>query len=137
AGRGGAAARRDAGGLAGRDARVSVRRLLILTLRLALPIYLATVVVGLVPTAVAMLGLNALAGDRPWRADLLAPGWMNLAVELLMEAAYSRSMQGLAPVVAALLLLAPLAVLAQVVAYSFLAGGILESLPGDDGRPPF
>jgi hypothetical protein len=116
---------------------VSARWLLAKTLGLAVPLYLATVVLGLIPTVVTWLGLGTLVGDRPWRADLLGPGWMNLAVEMLMEAAYTRVAPGMALVLVALALLAPLALFGQVVAYSFLAGGILEALAVGASRESF
>ena len=103
------------------------------TLRLAVPLYLSTLVLGLLPTAVAMFGLVPLAGDRPWRAELLAPGFMNVFAELVMSAVYAREPSPLVLLVAAALLVLPLALLGQVVAYSYLAGGILESLHGRIG----
>jgi hypothetical protein len=108
------------------------------TLRLAVPVYLSTVLLGLIPTTVAMLGLVPLAGDRPWRTELLSPGWMNLVAELAMTLAYSRDAASAALLLVAALVLLPLAVLGQLVAYSFLAGGILETLRVVSGaRPPF
>src|SRR4051812_3714708 len=112
-----------------------VRSLLGRTLRLAVPLYLSTLLLGLIPTAVAMIGLGALAGDRPWRGDLLGPGWMNLLVEMLMEAIYSKGGPGISSIVIASVLVFPLVMLAQVVVYSFLAGGILEALGPDPDRP--
>lgn len=98
------------------------------TVRLALPLYLATLVLGALPTTVAMLGLGLLAGDRPWRGDFLGPGWLNLTVEVLMTAVQSGGSAGTALIWLALALLLPLAMLAQVAVYSFLAGGILIGL---------
>jgi hypothetical protein len=98
------------------------------TLRLAVPLYLSTLLLALIPTGVMMLGIGTMAGDRPWRADLLGPGWMNLALDVVMEAFYRRAAPGLSLVLIGSLLLLPLAMLLQVVAYSFLAGGILEAL---------
>jgi hypothetical protein len=98
------------------------------TLRLAVPLYLSTLLLGLIPTGVMMLGLGTLAGDRPWRGDLLGPGWLNLALEILMEAYYGRGMPGLALVLIGSVLVLPLVMLVQFVVYGFLAGGILEAL---------
>ena len=39
------------------------------TLRLAVPLYLSTLLLGLIPTAVMMMGIGTMAGDRPWRAE--------------------------------------------------------------------
>lgn len=108
------------------------------TLRLAVPLYLSTLLLGLIPTAVMMMGIGSMAGDRPWRADLLGPGWMNLALDVVMEAFYRRAAPGLSLVIIGGLLLLPLAMLLQIVAYSFLAGGILEALsPAREERPSF
>jgi hypothetical protein len=113
---------------------MSVVSVVVKTLRLAVPLYLSTLLLGLLPTAVAMFGLVPLAGDRPWRGDLLAAGWMNLAAEIVMNAVYTRDARQIVLLLVAPLLLLPLALLGQVVAYSFLAGGILESLRGAVGR---
>jgi hypothetical protein len=78
-----------------------------------------------------MLGLGALAGDRPWRADLLGPGWLNLVTEILLEAYYGHGLPGLSLIAIGSLILAPLAMLLQLVVYGFLAGGILEQLLAD------
>jgi hypothetical protein len=98
------------------------------TLRLAVPLYLSTLVLGLLPTTVALLGLVPLAGDRPWRVELLSAGWMNVAAEIVMSAVYTRDAPEVVLLMVAGLVVFPLALLGQVVAYSFLAGGILESL---------
>jgi hypothetical protein len=85
-----------------------------------------------------MLGLQTLAGDRPWRADLLGPGWLNLVTEIVMEAYDGRGLPGLLPILVGGLLLVPLAMLGQLVAYGFLAGGILEQLrPNPESRLGF
>ena len=117
---------------------MSIAGLALTTLRLAVPIYLSTVLLGLLPTTVAMLGLVPLAGDRPWRTDLLSPGWMNVAVEMVTTAAYAREGGPVVLLMAAALLVLPLVLLGQVVVYSFLAGGILETLRAAPGaRPAF
>lgn len=105
--------------------------LVVKTLRLAVPVYLATLLFALIPTGVMMIGLQELAGDRPWRGDLLGAGWVNLATEILMEAVYGRGMPGLAQILVGVLLLAPLAMLAQLVVYGFLAGGVLEQVQSE------
>jgi hypothetical protein len=118
-------------------ARVTIVSAVLATMRIAVPLYLSTLVLGLLPTTVAMLGLVPLAGDRPWRADLLSAGWMNVAAELVMSAVYAREASPIALVMAVVVVL-PLALLGQVVAYSFLAGGILEALRGGPpARLPF
>lgn len=117
---------------------MSVISVVLTTMRLAVPLYLSTLLLGLLPTAVAMLGLVPLAGDRPLRADLLSAGWMNVAAEMVMSAAYTRAAPEVALLLVAGLLVLPLALLVQLVAYSFLAGGILESLGGGpSARLPF
>lgn len=108
---------------------MTFQALVVRTLRLALPYYLATLVLALIPTGVMMIGVYDLAGDRPWRGALLGPGWLNLASEIVMEAFYGRGLPGLAPILVGGLLLAPLAMLAQLVVYGFLAGGVLEQAP--------
>ena len=105
--------------------------LVVLTLRLAMPLYLANLALGLLPLGVAMLGMSSLAGDRPWRADLLGPGWMNTVSEILMTTYYDRNLDGAVLLRLAALVALPAAFLGQVAAYSFLAGGILERLSGD------
>jgi hypothetical protein len=101
--------------------------LAVTSLRLALPLYAATVLLGLAPTAVAMVGLGSVAWDRPWRGELLGPNWLNLLVEIVLG-----GLRGGAPgsnlLLLAVLLVLPLAMLGQLAVYSFLAGGILESL---------
>jgi hypothetical protein len=107
---------------------MTLRGLLGKTLRLAVPLYLSTLLLGLIPTGVMLLGLGTLAGDRPWRGNLLGPGWLNLALEIFSEAFYSRGMPGLSLVIVGSVLLLPLMMLVQFVVYGFLAGGILEAL---------
>jgi hypothetical protein len=107
---------------------MTVRALVGRTLRLALPLYLTTLLLGAVPTTVAMYGFWLLAGDRPWRGDLLGPDWLNLAAEVVLTAIRGGGSAGTALIWLSLSLLLPLALLAQVIAYSFLAGGILEAL---------
>jgi hypothetical protein len=117
---------------------MSVGHLALTTLRLAIYPYAASLLLGVMPTTVAMLGLAALAGDRPWRADLLGPNWLNLLVELLASTIYGGVSPGLVMLTLATLVLLPLAWLGQVVAYSFLAGGILEALyAGGNAGPGF
>jgi hypothetical protein len=115
---------------------VSVAAVVLTTLRLAVPLYLSTLLLGLVPTIVATVGLVSLAGDRPWRADLLSAGWMNVAAEMVMSAVYSRQSPEVALLFIAGLVVLPLALLGQVAVYSFLAGGILESLQTGAGERP-
>ena len=111
---------------------------IVTTLRLAVPLYLATLLLGLLPTIVALVGLIPLAGDRPWRTELLSAGWMNIAAEIVLSAAYSRGSPEFALLLVAGLVVFPLALLGQVVAYSFLAGGILETLISAEAtRLPF
>jgi hypothetical protein len=107
---------------------MSVRSLVGTTLRLAVPLYLSTLLLGLLPAALAMLGLALLAADRPWRADLLSPGWMNTASEIVMTAVYAGGLPGVTLVMLAALLAFPLMMLAQLVVYSYLVGGILAGL---------
>jgi hypothetical protein len=106
---------------------------IVATVRLAVPLYLIGVVLGLLPTTVAMLGLVPLAGDRPWRGDLLSPGWMNVVAEMVMNAIYMRGTPEIALVLAAVTIVLPLTLLGQLAAYSFLAGGVLETLRAGPG----
>lgn len=107
---------------------MSVGALTAKTLRLTVPLYLSTVLLGILPTALMMLGVYVLASDRPWRADLLGPGWLNVVAEIGTTAFYTRNPAGLTQVALAILVLLPLAMLAQLVVYSYLAGGILTAL---------
>jgi hypothetical protein len=108
------------------------------TMRLAVPLYCSTVILGLVPIVTTMLGLVPLAADRPWSADLLSPGWMNLAVEIFIGVLYTRETASSIVLMLLGVLLVPLAYLGQVVAYSFLAGGMLEGArPDADGSRTF
>jgi hypothetical protein len=107
--------------------------LVLITLRLAVPLYLAALLLGLVPTTTMMLGLTWLASDRPWRADLLGPGWLNVVVEIVMGATRGEGAPGVALLALGIGLLLPLTLLGQVAAYSLLAGGILESLRAGNG----
>jgi hypothetical protein len=117
---------------------MSVGQLALRTLRLALYPYVLALVLGAVTTTLAMLGLAALAGDRPWRADLLGPNWMNLLVELVASTIYGGGSPGLAMVTVAVLVVLPLAWFVQMVGYSFLAGGLLEALlAGRSAGPDF
>ena len=109
-------------------ARVSIGELAVRTARLAVPLYVASLLLALGPALVGMFGLVSVAADRPWRADLLGPNWLNLLIELVTEAVYSGGSWGVGLMVVAGLLLAPVAALGQLLAYTFLAGGILERL---------
>ena len=112
-------------------ARVSIGALAARTVRLTVPLYFASLLLAVGPAAVGMLGLASVAADRPWRADLLGPNWLNLLLEMLGSAVYSGGSPGLVVMALAGLLLVPAAAFGQVLAYSFLAGGILERLaPG-------
>ena len=116
--------------------RASVPGLLLLTLRLAVPLYVSNLILGLLPVGVAMLGLSSLAGDRPWRGELLGAGWMNIVSEILMTAYYVRDLDGAVLLRLAALVALPAAFLGQAVAYSFLAGGIIERLRPSAGAGP-
>lgn len=112
-------------------ARVSMGELAIRTIRLSVPLYVASLLLALGPALVGMLGLVSVAADRPWRTELLGPNWLNLLLELMGETIYSGGSLGVGVMVAAGLLVLPLVMLGQMIAYSFLAGGILERLsPG-------
>lgn len=110
----------------------------VLTLRLALPLYVASVVLAAGPTVIGMMGLAMVAADRPWRAELLGPNWLNLLMELTATTIYEGGNRGVSLMVLAGVLLVPLALLLQMVVYSFFAGGILEQLAAAPGEsPPF
>lgn len=111
-------------------------RLLRRTLSLAVPLYLASLGLSLIPATVAMLGVGSLAGARPWRIDLLGPDWLNLAAEIVARARTGADATGLVLVGVALFVLLPTVMLLQLVVYSFLAGGILERLAAGDGHEP-
>ncbi|MFN8632714.1 MAG: hypothetical protein U0893_02580 [Chloroflexota bacterium] len=118
---------------------MSVRSLLARTLRLAVPLYLSSLVLGLLPVALTMLGAYVLVADRPWRGDLLGPGWLNVASEVAMTAFYTRNAAGLTQIAIAVGVLLPLMLFGQMVAYSYLTGGIVASLrdifPGASAVP--
>lgn len=109
-------------------ARVSIGALAVRTVRLTVPLYIASLLLAVGPVAVGMIGLASVAADRPWRADLLGPNWVNLLLELLGASIYAGGSPGVAVMALAGLLLAPAAAFGQMLAYSFLAGGILERL---------
>ena len=111
---------------------------------LALPLYLANLVLGLVPASVVALGLARLASDRPWAGVLLEPGWPNQAAEL--AAATGAWLGGLTDdpdgrlgaavgAVGLAAALSGLALVLQGLLYNALAGGILERLRDGPGTP--
>jgi hypothetical protein len=118
-----------------RDPRLTVGRLLARTLGLALPLYLASLGLGLVGTTLALVGLSA-AADRPWLVDLLGPGWLNTLVEVGVSTVAApdsdRSAVGLLALESAIV--PPLLLVSQWIAYTFIAGGILERLLVRDSR---
>lgn len=113
--------------------RVTMARLAITSLRLAVPLYLASVLLALGPAAVGIAGLASVSADRPWRGELLGPNWLNLLMELMAGAIYAGGSPGVGLMMMAGLVLVPLAMIGQVIAYSFLAGGILERLGATPG----
>ncbi|MDP8923066.1 MAG: hypothetical protein M3O34_09360 [Chloroflexota bacterium] len=109
-------------------------RLAAASLRLAFPLYLANLLLALAPAALFTGALATVAGDRPWAPALLGGNWLNQLVEVAAAAA-SPLERGAddryltAVVVGALGGLTVAAMLvAQWLAYTFLAGGILERL---------
>jgi len=122
---------------------VTIGRVIVLTLRLALPLYLLSLALGLIGTLLALIGLGPLA-DRPWLATLLGPDWLNTLVEVGASAVVApprdRTATGLLGLEA--LLVTPMLVMLQWIGYSLLAGGILErlvtgiSLEYDAGEAP-
>jgi hypothetical protein len=119
-------------------ARVSVGALAARTVSLTVPLYIASLLLAVGPAAVGMIGLASIAADRPWRADLLGPNWLNLLLELLGALVYAGASPGVVVMGLAGLLLVPAAAFGQMLAYSFLAGGILERLsPGIDQDDSF
>jgi hypothetical protein len=108
---------------------VTFGRLLVTTLRLALPLYLLSLILGLIGTTLALLGLGAVA-HRPWLASLLGPDWLNGLVELGVSAFVAPPADQRAVGVLGLeaLLVPLLLVVAQWIGYTFLAGGVLEQL---------
>jgi hypothetical protein len=124
------------------SAGASLRRLLVTTLWLALPLYLLSLVLGLVGTAAALLGLGAVA-DRPWLSSLLGPGWLDVLIEFIVSASVAPPSDQMAVGMLALesVLVPPLLIVAQWIGYTFLAGGILGRLipgsPDRTSRPTF
>jgi hypothetical protein len=115
-------------------ARVSVGVLAGRTLRLAMPLYLATLLLALAPGLASLAGLALIAGDRPWRTELLGTDWLNLLLEVLGSTIYQGGSFGFSLMLLAGLLLLPLTAVGQLVAYSFVAGGILSRLTQDQPR---
>jgi hypothetical protein len=109
-----------------------------LTLRLALPLYLLSLALGLIGALLALLGLSAFA-DRPWLSDLLGPNWLNTLVELGVSAFAAPPSDRAAVGVLGLeaLLVTPLLVMVQWIGYTLFSGGILERLVSSilPGRP--
>ncbi len=104
---------------------------------LALPLYLANLLLGLAPMTVLMLGFAELAADRPWAGSLLAPGWPNQLAEIVVAIGAlvggsvtdpSGRLGGAVASAALVVGLGGLALLLQGLAYNVLAGGILERL---------
>ena len=109
---------------------MTLRRLTVTTLRLAVPLYLVSLALGAVGTGLGLIGLAGVAGDRPWLPRLLGDDWLNTLIEVGLSAfAGSEAdrtavgMLALAGVVAT-----PLLVVLQWLGYTFLAGGILETI---------
>ena len=109
-------------------------RLAAASLRLAVPLYLANLLLALAPAALFTGALGAVAGDRPWAPTLLGGSWLNQIAEIMaaLTSPLGRGAEGryaTAGVLGALgaLMLAAV-VLAQWLAYTFLSGGILERL---------
>lgn len=122
---------------------MSGRGLLLRTLRLAVPLYLVSLAVSLVGTVLAMLGLILAAGNRTWLGHLLGPGWLNT----LLEAVFSLGVAapgdrwGIVFLVVGAFFGAPLLVVLQWLAYTFVSGGIVDRLLSDravrDASPSF
>ncbi|MCC6179813.1 MAG: hypothetical protein IT305_31250 [Chloroflexi bacterium] len=119
---------------AGQAAGAAVGRLLARALRFAAPLYLATLALAAVPTAIVIAAAHLAAGNRPWRTGLLDPSWLNLVVEALGEvgapSSYvddTRLRAGLLLILLGLLV-GVVALILNGVVYAFLAGGILERL---------
>src|SRR5688572_25923239 len=111
-----------------------MRRLAVASLRLAVPLYLANLLLALGPAALYTGALGTVAGDRPWAPTLLGGNWLNQIVEVvtalvspLGRGADSRyATAGILGALGSLLLAAML--VAQGLVYTFLSGGILERL---------
>lgn len=122
---------------------MTVRDLVGRTLRLAVPLYLVSIAVSLVGTALAILGLMLAAGNRTWLANLLGPNWLNT----LLEAIFSLGVAAPEDRVRMTLLLigafigAPLLVVLQWLGYTFVSGGIVDRLLAagapNEASPPF
>jgi hypothetical protein len=121
---------------------VTGRRLLVLTLRLAVPLYLASLAVALVGTALVTAGLATAGGGRTWLPDLLGSGWLNTVTELLLSLrpGSSPDRQAIASLALGSLLGAPVLLVLQWMAYTLVSGGILDRLLFGESRkeaPPF
>ncbi|MCC7369937.1 MAG: hypothetical protein IT306_16040 [Chloroflexi bacterium] len=102
--------------------------LLVRTVRLALPLYGASLVLALLPGLVVLIGFSSLADARPWRSELLGPNWLNLLAELGSEAIQAGGSRVLALMALAGVVLLPLVAVAHVLVYGYLAGGVLACL---------
>lgn len=102
--------------------------------RLAVPLYLANLVLALAPAALFTGALGTVAGDRPWAPALLGGNWLNQLADIVaaMTSPLGRGADGrfaTAGILGALgsLMLAAM-IVAQGLVYTFLSGGILERL---------
>ena len=109
-------------------------RLATVSLRLAIPLYLANLLLALVPATLFTGALDAVAGDRPWAPALLGGNWLNQISEVAtaLTSPLGRGSDGRYATAGILGILGSLMLAAMLVAqwlvYTFLSGGILERL---------
>jgi hypothetical protein len=109
---------------------VTFAPVLLRTLRLAIPIYLVSLMLGLLGTALLLAGLSAVAGNRPWLGNLLGSGWFNVLVEVGLSAVVAPPPDRATVATLALdaVLVPPILLVLQWFGYTFVAGGIVERL---------
>jgi len=123
-------------------------RLAIISARLAFPLYAANLLLALIPAALITTGFGIGMAQRPWAGALLGSDWINQLGEAAASLSSPLAQPGESRYLSSArwmglgLLTIPIMAVGQAIAYTFLAGGILERLwaandPGARGQVRF